>query len=415
MKKVLIISDLFPPAFGPRMGYLTKYLKTFGWEVVVVTEQIEDQTFAFMADQCKVEAIDFYKSAKYRSLRWLFVFLGELLFKYKSRKLYRTAMKELKDGSFDLILSSTFRSFPLWAALKASKKAGLPLVVDIRDIIEQYTGYEFIAQTLPDIPGIKPFIDTLFKRASLSERNNTLRAADQVVTISPWHVTILKEYNPETSLIYNGYDPELFYPAHTTSGRFIISYTGRLLSLSMRNPVLLLKALKRLSDDGVISDADCRVEWYVDKASEDILKKESSLYGLLNFMDFMGYVPATKIPEILNQSSILLVLTNKADENGPKGIMTTKFFEFLAVEKPILCVQSDEDCLEQVINETNSGLAAKNEDEVYEFIHQQYNEWKRTGQTYTNINKEKVTAFSRKEQALQFIRIFEKALDKHNG
>ncbi len=415
MKKVLIICDLFPPAFGPRMGYLTKYLKTLDWEVVVVTEQLEDQTFAFMDGQCKVRSVNFYKSKRNRSLRWLFVFLGELLFKYKSRKLYHAAIQELEDESFDLILSSSYRSFPLWAATKASKKKNLPLVVDIRDIIEQYTGYEFIAQPLPDIPGIKPLIDILFKRASLNERNKALRAANHIITISPWHVSILKEYNKNISLIYNGYDPELFYPTHTIADRFIISYTGRLLSLSMRNPELLLKALKRLSDDGIISDSDCRVEWYIDQASEITLKEESSKFGLSNYMNFMGYVPATKIPEILNKSSILLLLTNKADEHGPKGIMTTKFFEFLAVEKPILCVQSDEDCLEQVINETNSGLAAKNEEEVYRFIQQQYNEWKRTGRTKTNINKEKATVFSRKEQALQFIRIFEKVLENHNG
>lgn len=415
MKKLLIICDLFPPAFGPRMGYLTKYLKTFGWEVVVVTEQMEDRTFVFMADQCKVKAIDFYKNAKFRNLRWLFVFLGELFFRYKSRKLYRAAIRELKNESFDLILSSSFRSFPLWAALKASRKSGLPLVVDIRDIIEQYTGYEFIAQPLPEIPGIKPLIDFLFKRASLNERNDALRAANHVVTISPWHVSILKMYNQNTSLIYNGYDPELFYPAHIQSDRFIISYTGRLLSLSMRNPDLLLKALKRLSDEGVIVDTDCRVEWYVDKASEDILKEESAKYGLLNYMDFMGYVPATQVPEILNRSSVLLLLTNKADEKGPKGIMTTKFFEFLAVEKPILCVKSDEDCLAQVIDDTNSGLAAKNEEEVYAFIRLQYNEWKKTGRTKTNIDREKTIAFSRKEQAQQFIRIFEQVLDRSNG
>lgn len=415
MKKVLIICDMFPPAFGPRMGYLTKYLKSFNWEVVVVTEKTEEQTFAFLTDQCKVKAVDFYKNAKHKGLRWFFILLGELLFKFKSRKLYRVAMEELKDNSFDLILCSTYRSFPLWTARKVSKKTGLPLVVDIRDIIEQYTGYEFIKQTLPDIPGVKPLIDVFYKRSCLNERNHVLRAANHVVTISPWHVSVLKEHNKKTSLIYNGYDPELFYPAHTKSDKFIIAYTGRLLSLSMRNPGLLLKALKRLSDDKIISDSDCRVEWYVDKASKDILIEESKSHGVLNFMEFKGYVPASEIPQILNKSSILLLLTNKADEKGPKGIMTTKFFEFLAVEKPILCVRSDEDSLEKVINETNSGLAAKNENEVYEFIHQHFIEWKKTGKTHADINKEKTIAFSRKEQALQFIRIFEEVLKKQNG
>lgn len=382
---------------------------------MVVSEWVEDQTFAFLADECRVKSIDYYKNAKNLKLRWYFIFLGELLFKYKSRKIYSAAMKILKEESFDVVLSSSFRSFPLDAAMKVAKDSNLPFVIDIRDIIEQFTGNEFITQSIPNIPGIENLIASLFKRASLNERNTALRAADHVVTISPWHVDILKAFNPATSLIYNGYDPELFYPAHVKSDKFIISYTGRLLSLSMRNPDLLFKALKKLSDDGVISTSDFRVEWYVDSASESILKEESIKGDVLEYMDFKSYVPASEIPKILNKSSILLLLTNKADERGPKGIMTTKFFEFLAVEKPILCVRSDEDYLEQAINETNSGLAAKNESEVYAFIEAQYKEWKQSGLTSANIVREKAIAFSRKEQAAQFIRIFEQVLEKHNG
>ena len=47
MKRVLILCDLFPPAFGPRMGYLCKYLKQAGWQVEVVAEAMDDKTFAF--------------------------------------------------------------------------------------------------------------------------------------------------------------------------------------------------------------------------------------------------------------------------------------------------------------------------------------------------------------------------------
>ena len=46
--KLLLICDLFPPAFGPRMGYLCKYLQQTNWHPTVLTEQISDQTFAKM-------------------------------------------------------------------------------------------------------------------------------------------------------------------------------------------------------------------------------------------------------------------------------------------------------------------------------------------------------------------------------
>ena len=55
MNKLLIICDMFPPAFAPRMGYLCKYLTRMGWEVTVVTEYIEDNTFEFhWAFFCKI-------------------------------------------------------------------------------------------------------------------------------------------------------------------------------------------------------------------------------------------------------------------------------------------------------------------------------------------------------------------------
>ena len=49
MKRVLIVCDLFPPAFGPRMGYLCKYLKPLGWEPVVVTERVPSGGFEMLS------------------------------------------------------------------------------------------------------------------------------------------------------------------------------------------------------------------------------------------------------------------------------------------------------------------------------------------------------------------------------
>ena len=124
-------------------------------------------------------------------------------------------------------------------------------------------------------------------------------------------------------------------------------------------------------------------------------------------MDYHEYVPASDIPLILNKSSVLLSLTNKFDTSGPKGFMTTKFFESLAVEKHILCVQSDEAYLAEAIKETHSGLAATRVDEVYDFLKHYYEEWQEKGYTTSPVNRDKLSNYSRKEQASQFARIFE--------
>ena len=404
MKKVLILCDLFPPAFGPRMGYLVKYLKMYGWQAVVVTEQVPEETFAFMANECEVTYVDYYKNTQSQSKR-MFLFLFDFFFGRKNQLVYQAAMRQMKNHTFDVVLCSSYRSFPLGAAQRIAQKTGLPLIVDLRDIIEQYTKYEFLSQPIPPVPLVKDWIARILKNKMLKERNRALKKAKHVTTVSPWHVETLARYNKNTSLIYNGYDPELFYPAPTNNDRFTITYTGRLLSLGMRNPDLLFRAVSRLSAEGFFSPSDCRLLWYIDKDSEEILRKEAEKYSISSYMDFKGYIPASEIPQVLNAASILLLLTNSVEDGkGPRGVMTTKFFESLAVERPVLCVRSDEGCLADVIKETNIGLAAKTEEEVYSFLKKHYLQWKETGQTSVEVTRKKIAAFSRKEQAAQFAR-----------
>lgn len=410
MKKVLIICDLFPPAFGPRMGYLCKYLKHYNWEPVILTEAVDENTFTFLAGKDRVTYVNYYtaKNPIVKKLQWISTLFIDLCFGYKDIRMYNAAKKLVEENKFDLILCSSFRTFPLPAAQKVACKYKLPLVVDLRDVIEQYTGDEFISHPLPSLCGFNKLFVSLFKRKSLRDRNRVLEKAGYVTTVSPWHVDILKQYNPKVELIYNGFDPELFYPEQKTTDRFIITYTGRLLSTAMRDPGLLLEALAILSAESVFTEKDCRVYWYVDETSRKIITEEARKYGVLSYMDFKGYVPASDIPSILNNSSVLLLLTNRAEGIGPKGVMTTKFFESLAVEKPILCVRSDESYLAEAIKDTNAGLAATNVKEVCHFLKSYYMEWKEKGYTTSPIDKSKLLAFSREEQAKQFIQIFEK-------
>jgi glycosyltransferase involved in cell wall biosynthesis len=400
---------MFPPAFGPRMGYLCKYLKQAGWEPTVITEYIPDETFAFLKGDTEVVYLRFHK-AKHRAARtleWLTVFLADLLFGYKNRRMYREALKQTRRQPYHLILCSAYRTFPLPAARKIARKTKLPLVVDLRDIIEQSGGNEFIAHALPKLGGMEKGIASIFKRINLKQRNRVLREAGHVTTVSPWHTEVLKAINPNVTLIYNGYDPELFYPAPVRSERFYITYTGRVFNTALRDPELLFQAVARLSGERNITPDTFRIRWFTDAKSQQIIRSEAGKYTLQAYMDYSGYVPASRIPALLNESAILLLLANKTGASGPKGIMTTKFFEALAVEKPILCVRGDEGYLEDVINRTQSGLSAHNAEEVYRFIQAHYLQWKASGLTKAAVNPDEIEAFSRKTQASRFIHIFE--------
>ena len=399
---------MFPPAFGPRMGYLCKYMQRAGWEPVVITEQIPDNTFAFLCEDIPVTYISYYNATgKFsKKLEWIFIQICDLLFQYKDRKVIKVATNILKEGNFSGVLCSSYRTFPLPAALQVAQKYKLPFIVDLRDIIEQYASDEYMNHLFKSIPWLDKKITSFFKNRLLNKRNQVLKQADCVTTVSPWHVKTLKSYNPRTHLIYNGYDPELFFPQLIKSKQFIIVYTGRLISLATRDPHLLFGAIARLNKEQLISSQKVRLHWYMDKYSKEVLSKLAENYQISDYMDYFEYVPAAQIPEILNHSSILLQLANKMSESGPKGIMTTKLFEALAVEKPILCVRSDEAYLEETINKTHSGIAARTEEEVYQFILTHYKQWEKEGYTYINVERENVKPFSRQKQADQFMQLF---------
>ena len=115
-------------------------------------------------------------------------------------------------------------------------------------------------------------------------------------------------------------------------------------------------------------------------------------------------VSIQEVPNLLAESSVVLVLNYNSEANHTKGIMTTKFFEAVGVEKPVLCVRGDDGCLSQVIGETNAGVAASSVEDVKNFIREKYNEWQKNGFTRQNVkNKE---YFCRENQAKQFIEIF---------
>jgi glycosyltransferase involved in cell wall biosynthesis len=406
-KKILILCDLFPPAFGPRMGYLCKYLVRAGWEPVVLTEAVEDDTFASLAGACPVGYITYYKSGgRLGRLGWLAVFALDLLFGYKDYRMYREACKRINRIGFDAILCSACRDFPLEAARRAARKYGLPFVADVRDAIEQYASDEYITRKAPF--GLHKLLVPILRRRILARRNRALKEAACVTTISPWHVQLLRTYNPSVELIYNGYDPELFFPAPSAAGQFIITYAGRLLSVAMRDPSLLFEAIDMLAREGDFPPCTCRVRWYVDAASEKIVAALAAKAGVEAYMDFMGYIPASAIPAALNESSVLLLLANKASAAGPKGIMTTKVFEYLAVEKPILCVRSDESYLAELLSASQAGLAAREAGETRDFLRHYYLQWKENGYTSAAVDREATRMFSRENQAGQFMHIFER-------
>jgi glycosyltransferase involved in cell wall biosynthesis len=192
---------------------------------------------------------------------------------------------------------------------------------------------------------------------------------------------------------------------------FKVIYTGTV-HKGRHDPTLLFKAIAKLNENGVIDVQKFRVQFYVPKNWRKNIVQCASYEKIKAFVDFYDYVDTSEVPGLLNDSAILLLLSNLYTPDGPKGLIsTTKYFEYLAVERPILCVRSDESLLAESIHLANAGKAASTVEQAYEFLLDKWNEWVEHGYTTVSVNREYVDQFSRKKQAEEFVEVFEKTLD----
>ena len=412
-KNILILSDAFPPAFNPRMGYLCKYLPDFGWNTFILTEFVKQNIYNNLSNNNYTNYLNFYwsKKGKINKLKYIFVFLADFFFNYKDIVFTQKAKKIIKHNNILLILASvSWKAFPALTAKRLGKKYKIPYMVDFRDIYEQFPNHEYTSKNFLKSSFINKSVATLIQKKYKIQRNKIIESANAVSTISEWHTQKLKEWNQNTHLIYNGFDADLFYFKPMKSEIFKITYTGRIESEAIKDPTLLFEAITYLIKNKTITSDKLKLQFYLlNQSSKIIIEKITEKYNLTNYVAIFDSVENEKIPDILNESSILLLLANTTiGDKTPKGIMGTKVFEYIAVEKPVLCVRNDNSCLEKTINETKSGTSASTIEEVVEFFWDKYKEWEENGFTHQNINKHVIEKYSRKYQAKQFVDIFEK-------
>lgn len=411
IKNVLILCDAFPPAFNPRMGYLCKYLPELGWNPIVITEYTPQNIYQNLSENINITYINYFwsKNKFFRKLKYIYVFIADLIFNYKNHVIRKKAEEQVKKQKISIILSSTFRVYPTAAAYQLSNKYNIPFIMDLRDIFEQSANNELISKKITNYKWINNIVANIITKKLTLQRNKILKKANIATTVSTWHAETLSVYNPNVKLIYNGYDPELFYPEKIKNDKFIITYTGRLHSKELRNPTLLFDAVNQLFSEKKIDLENFGIHFYLmDQVSKEIILSLAQKHSITNHITCFDTIPSTEVPLVLNKSSILLLLANNATgEKSPKGIMGTKIFEYLAVEKPILCVRNDEACLQETINNANAGLAASTVDETAKFILDKYGEWEKKKFTHQQINHDYIQNFSRKKQAKQFEELFE--------
>ena len=422
MKRILIISYLFPPASAldgsMRMLKFVKYLPNFGYKPYVISVRdaflSEDKT---LLSQIPTEAhvariiqfdlrylLRLFKkrrasenekvySARFTRLRKI---ISSLMFPDSAGgwivPAVLTGLRLIKKEKIDIILATAGPYSSLIVGYLLKIVTGKPLILDYRDL--QIQGKVIVRLDIA-------------KRFKSSFEKKILNCADVVVTAS---AVAMQKLIRSTGLpadkfqvITNGFDPDDFKLCQAGSGEdvFNIYYSGYL--YLKRTPFLFFETIERLINKGFFKhQVNIRIFGRVEK---DVLKNKS-VAGLLksNNLIIEGMLPYADSIKKLNQSDILLA----AVDTDATEMLPAKLFEYMMFDKPILVIGPPGAAAVDMVNNFHLGKGVDYSDglKIEEAIKELYNTIKINGAKLQRDNKV-IGQFERKVLTKKLVEIAE--------
>lgn len=414
------MTDTFPPDFAPRMGYFCKYLSQMpDCHVTVVHYPAMDGTHSasfkhlvgFVDSEIEIEGRDGASAlfstevkAMLRGRRPLMDFVLMVVSKilgrifgattnFKGRAIIRSL---IENGKYDVVLASTGGGeimVPRLAAY-AGQKAGIPVLQDFRDLYEQYSH-----------DGLK---DLLFRLFCLPMRDSCVASAFCVTAVCDSEVEVLKRINGNAHLVMNGYDPDIFREVEPISDEFFnILYIGS--TNTKTYPVsLFMKGVEEFLNSKACCRSRMRILFYSTASSFSF---GVSPYIPDDLRDVVVNVPCVNQDELMkvfSTASVLLVFGHSS-VGIPVGV-STKVFEYLAVNRPILEVNDgdDQEC-EEIIRTSGAGFVANSPREIEAFLQEKYSEWSTHGVVRGTTDMQYASRYSREKMAQLFLCLLKQA------
>ena len=417
MKKVLIITYYWIPSGGAgvqRWVKFAKYLRQYGWEPIIYTPKNPEYPsidHSFEKDiptditvlktpiwepynvyrnltGKKNQAINAGFISENKKQGWkdkLSIWIrGNFLIPDPRRFWIKPSIRFLSDylnenpvdaiittgppHSMHLIGMGLKKSFPL-----------LPWVADFRD---PWTNIDFYKDL--NLTWLADKIHHKLER-------EVIQNADTVLVVSRGMEEEFAPMKPKKlQVITNGYDEsDVQVGTLALDGRFSISHIGTL--NAARNPRIVWKVLSEICAENVDFKKDLQIQ-LVGKVDFSVLEDLQS-YGLQEQLLKIDYLSHSEAIAKQNSSQVLMLLINQS--GNAKGILTGKFFEYLAAKRPILAVGPTDGDAAVVLNETGAGVMVDFADEqaAKPAILKYYNQYKKGA---LSVQSESVERFSRR-------------------
>jgi len=446
-RTVLVVVYYFPPRGGVaviRTVKYIKYLREFGWEPIILTAK--QSHFQFRDDSLLNELPKDIRiihtsppwiqhlirsaqsqmqdgglknrgsknSSKKSSPIYLFLRnlknrLNRLIFLIDDYEGWRkTAIKAaeslIQSTRIDLIYTSSPPHSVQLIGQALSKKHGIPWVADFRDPWTQDFRY-FIPSTL------------VHKWAILKGERKTVEYASRIISVSDVMKHYFQNRYPSHSpnkfiTITNGFDSN-DYPADKNKteflDKFVITYAGSF--YLHQTPVYFYQGIQQFLAENPGAKKDLLIQ-IIGKSQKDYEAYPFEI-GIGENIRKTGFVPHREVGRYLANSDIyLLVLWSNPD--CVDFAFSGKFFEYLAMEKPILALVNTGACYDffqqYPVGETAPFSDVK---KIAEAITLFYNEWK-NGTLRQQADQKMLQLFDRKNLTGQLSHLFHEVVEESN-
>lgn len=412
MKKILFLAYYLPPirSIGVRRNYfVAKHIQPYFEDIFAITTTnrhrlpTENQPLDFIKIY-EAQTLDYRTLSTFRRTRRENVHFSE---GSKSSKLGQFIVKLNRSLPFTLLWGEGGLIYILHSFFIAQKLIRHNNITHIYSSFLPYSDH-FTARLLkiffPKLIWIadfrdlhvEPHYDIVFWRPFQHWCNRQiLKTAHIVTTVSEGLARHLRAYHPNVYVFQNGIPPLSIDIQNSISEadlpkKFTISYTGSMFG-DERNPRLLLEVLTDLTKEGILTTGNFQLV-YAGKDTQvwlDWLNR----FNLTPFFTSHGMVSLSDAKQIQSTSHINLLLTSATPEWT--GVMTGKFYEYLAAQQPIVVlINGTQDIeFETIVSNLNAGCVVYNDrsyKELREFILTLFSQFEKNGKIEPMILTDKL-------------------------
>lgn len=216
----------------------------------------------------------------------------------------------------------------------------IPWVADFRD---PWTNIDFYKEL-----NLNPLSDKIHHNL---EKQVVVKADSIIVVSNGMKDEFLSIGARSLKVIPNGYDNTDIEGIKTViDSRFSISHIGTL--NAARNPHTVWRVLSEICKEDVTFKTDLEIQ-LVGKVDFTVLEniEAEGLSGNLTKIDYLSHSEAIAKQQ---SSQVLMLLINNT--GNAKGILTGKFFEYLAAKRPILGIGPSDGDAAEILKEINAGV-----------------------------------------------------------